>query len=839
MNQGSQQLQKLINSVLSGDRCLLEHQADMWLHEIKQNVSSKQAKLLNEIKWRSPEVVDSALDAKIYCGFEAETIWPEVLDGIDVNEFAGHSFYDDDVQITLRELVGQSGIDRMVKEYEDHVHNSEYYEDALRSAVVDTAREIVVDDSVMLDDFIEAIDVDLWSDELEQYAQTESDQLRDRIQQLERIIQDEQQQPEPNSRVLGSYGDRLRTAQRQLREITDMNLSELAAEYIRENPSSDYGEQFEEYVVDLVTEDPPPETLEAAWDAVTEQYTIDDYIRDVHDSLPDFLTYHGLEESPAGGISEVAAQIYDGWIENNSAFTNYDYGPYHSTSGTTLWRIETDSSLDEYDGQGAEIISPVYSTPREMLSEMRSLFEWLDDQEVVTNKATGLHVTMSMAGTLDHAPNRVKMAVMLDDPHLLKQFDRLGNNYTRSQLRSITQMAQSVSQGDFDTLKDLEELLRDGVMTDKMTSMNFKRKINDDGNQLIEFRIGGGKNYHHMHKQIQDAVVRYATTMQLGYDPDAYRREYATKLLRLLSKAQDVDLVDPDTDAPAEHQSGTQTLAQAIKELGITDRSVLSQVIRNLRMLAHHVTNTVDSDFALVLYDVVQAVRRGQTKTKGTPRIARLLRTATKLFGLQIRDVAMLIKLHIRTPAEVRPVLKTFSELYAAPSLLDKLDLPEPVQKIQVPATDTLLVSGKVIGVLKRLATSGDTVTDLELAVGTNFDALINNGFKILPGNLANQLYQAGHQDTERNRMTGLVNQLIARINQQLGSGELAYEARNRPNDQLEISVFSWRAADTLEREWYVLIVPADGTQYVDRNSSSREIVITLLEKLGVEIQVT
>ena len=55
-----------------------------------------------------------------------------------------------------------------------------------------------------------------------------------------------------------------------------------------------------------------------------------------------------------------------------------DYGEYGSTNNTTGWSVETDSSIDPDEGTGAELISPVYNSPQDMLKEMKSLFEYAD-----------------------------------------------------------------------------------------------------------------------------------------------------------------------------------------------------------------------------------------------------------------------------------------------------------------------------------------------------------------------------------------------------------------------------------------------------------------------------
>ena len=112
--------------------------------------------------------------------------------------------------------------------------------------------------------------------------------------------------------------------------------------------------------------------------------------------MSSFCDDYGIDYSVGNNLGEVA-DIVSNWMENNSAVTDtsVDYGDYGNTDGsTTNYAVESDSSIDGY-GTGAEIISPVFSTPRRMLAEMKKFFTMLEDKGALTNNSTGLHVTMS------------------------------------------------------------------------------------------------------------------------------------------------------------------------------------------------------------------------------------------------------------------------------------------------------------------------------------------------------------------------------------------------------------------------------------------------------------
>ena len=266
--------------------------------------------------------------------------------------------------------------------------------------------------------------------------------------------------------------------------------------------------------------------------------------------MSSFLDDYGYDYSSGGSaVSDVADELYNGWIEKNSSFNEYpESGDYGDTYTTTSWAVETDSSIDPDEGAAAELISPVYSSPRKMLEEMRSLFNW-SEENFGTNNTTGLHVTMSWNGPRDGdaelgglEPNKLKMALLLGDEYLLAQWGRLRNSYTKSQYQNLLKHAEDMKRGNKDSFLMLQNELKKGISREKFSSIHFKnQKDNDSENELIEFRIMGGADYNTMYEKVVKAVVRYATIMKAGYDKDAFRTDYINALFRLIRKSQEID----------------------------------------------------------------------------------------------------------------------------------------------------------------------------------------------------------------------------------------------------------------------------------------------------------
>ena len=109
--------------------------------------------------------------------------------------------------------------------------------------------------------------------------------------------------------------------------------------------------------------------------------------------------------------------------------------------------------------------------------------------------------------------------------------------------------AKLKSNPDAKTIKQIEQILSSGIAKDKFSSINFKSdKDKNTGNQLIEFRIGGGSDYHKDFNTAAKAVIRYATTMQAAYSDELHKADYAKALFRLINS---VDRIDPKDEERA------------------------------------------------------------------------------------------------------------------------------------------------------------------------------------------------------------------------------------------------------------------------------------------------
>jgi len=491
----------------------------------KNKLREQGEELIFEINFNSKEIAQQALDLPIKCGFEAETSWDNVYGSSDDDE--GEWLYDYgwyDIEDFIHDQEGSRSVNRVEESYNEWILEGPALE--LESDIIDEMVSDREEDEYYLNKYIED---ELSEDDIEEYK--------------ERILDDLPKEDQE--------------------EYEDWDFMNWGRQYVEEELLDDYKDWLREDIREN------GEAFDDAIDRARSEYDMDYWANEEYGSWISCLSEHDIylydpnRGGEGGGQEEVADYLTD-WTDKNSQYQVVQAGEYHSRAGDTTqdyWRVEDDSSI-QTDGTGSEIISPVYSTPRKMLEEMKSLFAWLENQDVDTNSSTGLHVTMSLDSEEKEEINPVKLAVLLGDKYLLSTFGRENNSYAKSQYKNLEKLGHKLKANpDAKTIEQIEDILSSGISRDKFSSINFKGDSDiRTGNQLIEFRIGGGNDYHRDFPKVAKAVIRYATTMQSAYSDKLYTRDYATALYRLINNigkisADDEERVkyriNPDVEAPA------------------------------------------------------------------------------------------------------------------------------------------------------------------------------------------------------------------------------------------------------------------------------------------------
>jgi hypothetical protein len=211
--------------------------------------------------------------------------------------------------------------------------------------------------------------------------------------------------------------------------------------------------------------------------------------------------------------------------------------------------VEPDGSLNPSndDDMGLEFVSPPLPLD-ELLSDLDKVKAWADQNGCYTGKAnkTGLHINVSVPGYDLSKLDYVKLALLLGDEYVLKQFGRSAESYAKSSMdkvREIVRQNPDRAQALLDKMRGhMNQFASRAIAsgsTDKFVSINTL-----DKNGYIEFRSPGGDWLDANFDKIENTLMRFTVAMAAAIDPDAYREEYQKKLYKLLTQDQDKNNVD-------------------------------------------------------------------------------------------------------------------------------------------------------------------------------------------------------------------------------------------------------------------------------------------------------
>ncbi len=208
---------------------------------------------------------------------------------------------------------------------------------------------------------------------------------------------------------------------------------------------------------------------------------------------------------------------------------------YHNTERQPdTYILEPDSSLDsDYNEMiPVEIISPPFEL-KTGLEQISKIFKYIEEKGD-TNDACGLHINLSIKGKSYKDFNLLKLLVLSNDSHVLSSFNREKSNWAASVVdklkRVISSNVQSV--GDIQFIENtLNPLIDESLTNAKYQSINLSRLKNDG---YIEWRAAGGSGYHTKFSEVKRNTEMFAGAMEAACNPEYLKKEYYTKLFKLV-----------------------------------------------------------------------------------------------------------------------------------------------------------------------------------------------------------------------------------------------------------------------------------------------------------------
>jgi hypothetical protein len=249
------------------------------------------------------------------------------------------------------------------------------------------------------------------------------------------------------------------------------------------------------------------------------------------------------ETSSDGGYNRDGAQHVADLLDQALGMKVQVNDDYHGGRRNDAFIIEPDSSItpDDSDDMGCEIVSPPLPLPQ-TLDLLHKTLQTINRNSGYTNESTGLHINLSIK---DMELDYLKLALFVGDERVLQQFNRLTNIYTaqasqvlsknlktggtlENDVKVINFILNKLAQ-DFNYTKSrqMAEIFKTQALG-KYVSVNFHQSQN-----YVEFRSMGGE-YSYKWPEIHDNVLRFARALEVAADPEAYKKEYAAKLYKML-----------------------------------------------------------------------------------------------------------------------------------------------------------------------------------------------------------------------------------------------------------------------------------------------------------------
>lgn len=332
-------------------------------------------------------------------------------------------------------------------------------------------------------------------------------------------------------------------------EIQDRADSLLALADDEDADPDEYFAQAEEQLVD--------ETWESFQDAAREEleeeardeidFSFNDWLRRNYSSLSSLAWDYDLAvpfvDDDGEAFSESDMEQAAAYLEEETGLQVRVSGSYHGVRRGPYIIIEPDSSIQPDSGDaGAEVVTPPLPLPQ-TLKLFGEVVAWAKSQGGYTNGSTGLHFNISSPDM--ERFDYLKMALLLGDEYLLKQFGRLYNSYTRSALDKIRaslygdstntramQIMQSLRDHTHATAQQLmtEWFRNPRGISDKYTSLHWT-------GDYMEVRSLGGQDVLAHPDQALQGIYRIVRVWASAIDPELDRQDYLKKLYQMSEKA--------------------------------------------------------------------------------------------------------------------------------------------------------------------------------------------------------------------------------------------------------------------------------------------------------------
>ena len=258
------------------------------------------------------------------------------------------------------------------------------------------------------------------------------------------------------------------------------------------------------------------------------------YMSDIESNFDDvhWPYYTNPESESSVSVDNIAYEFGQAIGRKVNAADTYHKAPRNPGE----YAVEPDSSLQPYNEDsesGLEFISPPLPVT-ELLSDLQKVKQWADSYGCYTNDSTGLHINVSVPNLETDNLDYVKLVLLLGDEYVSTEFGRLGNRYAKSAFEKIKKAASNPNIDATPLLDQMRSQL--GALASKVLHTSRFEKFTSihPKEGYIEFRSPGGDWLGENFNLIENTLLRFVVALDAACDPEKYRKEYLTKLYKLL-----------------------------------------------------------------------------------------------------------------------------------------------------------------------------------------------------------------------------------------------------------------------------------------------------------------
>jgi hypothetical protein len=360
----------------------------------------------------------------------------------------------------------------------------------------------------------------------EQWDRDGVDYMRDFVEVNDLFDRDEFLD-QARSEVVAANPD-LPTESEDFQQLVNARLNELQEQFVME-AFEDQGRIYND-------------AFEAFAEEQREEYDEGSFLDDKYQTMSDIQSnfdiswpyYYEINTDSGGADIDQVADEFSSMIGKP---VNSSTAYHGATREKGKYVVEPDGSLegDNPGDVGLEFVSPPMPID-EMLTDLYKVKAWAGRTGCYTNDSTGLHINISVPDYSIDKLDYVKLAILMGDEYILDLFGRSGNTYAKSAMGKI----KSALKQKPEAAAQIMDLMKQGLdgaatkaihtgITDKYTSINTKTGY-------IEFRSPGGDWLDENFGKIENTLLRFTVALSAAINPEAYRKEYLTKLYKLLSE---------------------------------------------------------------------------------------------------------------------------------------------------------------------------------------------------------------------------------------------------------------------------------------------------------------